>query len=281
MADAMADWFFLPSPATLRFPFAFTNQQGATRYVQTKLTGANGGNLPSGWTDTVKQHGSLAHGATLYAYHQAARTVPTFTSGEYSETIELRIELYTDSGYNTLDKVLVEPLNYIHYKSDDSAFTLVDEDTFEIDPENWSTSSSLGNTWNINNNNPRVSGRGYASTYAAEVYDYTVPNAGSLRILLGDGNLTAGQGYNVETRMWLDTKGLGIADVWHTFAGRHSLSGSNVGLVLISDPTNPYYASFKKFAKPTSATKLYVSGVVYYHSSDYVWYFDRVRWVKK
>ncbi|MEM4236943.1 MAG: hypothetical protein QW823_04010 [Candidatus Caldarchaeum sp.] len=145
MADIYPDWFFLPNAATLRFPFAVTNQTGSTVYVKTIVTGLNGGALPAGWTDTPKQHGSLAHGSTLYAYHEASRSKPTFTNGVYDEQIELRIQFYSDASYSTLVLTLVEQLNISNYDSSLVDWTLHDSDDFEIDNEGLSI-PSLGIT---------------------------------------------------------------------------------------------------------------------------------------
>lgn len=280
MADMMLDWFFLPATAaTVRMPFAFTNQTGQTVYVQTAHTGVGGGGLPIGWSDTVKNHGSLAHGSTLYAYHQSTRNIPTLTDGEATETTELRIKLYTDAGYTNLLTTLFETLNWVHYKSNDAAFTLVDANDFEVDNESWFESNSSLNTWG-GNPAARASGKGYGSTYA--IYHSLLGQENtSVRVLVGDGNLTTGQSYTLETRVWLDTKGLAISDVWHVFAGRHTLAGSNVGVALMVAATDSFSALSKKFAKPSPASKLYVSGVLRFDSATTLWYLDKVRWVKK
>lgn len=279
MADVYPDWFFLPNPATLRFPFAVSNQTGSTVYVKTILTGLGGGALPSGWTDTPKQHGSLAHGSTLYAYHQASRSTPTFTGGVYDEQIELRIQFYSDALYTTLVLTLVEQLNVYNYNSSLADWTLHDSDDFEIDSEGWLYSTVSANTWGGPTAIPRYSGKGYASTYAIG-YTFTGQDAGSLQVLLGDGNLSVGQPYTLETRMFLDTKGLNIPDVWHVFGGRYTLVGPNIGLAM-KVTAEDYYAYNKKFAKPVGVTDVRVSGVVRYDSTDSRWYVDKVRWVKK
>jgi len=211
MADVYPDWFFLPNPATLRFPFAVTNQTGRTVYVKTILTGLGAGALPSGWTDTPKQHGSLAHGSTLYAYHQASRSTPTFTGGVYDEQIELRIQFYSDALYTTLVLTLVEQLNVYNYNSSLADWTLHDSDDFEIDNEGWMYSNATSNTWG-GGFAQRFSGKGYASTYAIGL-GLGGQTAGSLQVLLGDGNLLVGQPYSLETRMFLDTKGLNTSEL--------------------------------------------------------------------
>lgn len=280
MAVLYPDWFFLPLTATIRIPFAYTNQSGQTIYLQTNLTGPNGGSLPVGWTDTVKQHGSITHGSTLYGYHQATRTMPTFFAGEYTEDLELHFKRFLDSGYSSLQGEDVEPLNFKHYKSDDPAWILVDADDFEVDNESWFYSNTSTNRWNEETPSIRVSGQGYGSTYALEVRTAYTPDNGSLRVLLAEGELSTGQAYSLETTLVFDTKGLAISDVWHVFGGRYYGTGPNVGLCLISDPIDNNQASTKKFPKPT-ATDLRVSGVVRYSSTATKWYVDKVRWVKK
>lgn len=277
MANIYPDWFFLPSSATMRFPFAVTNQSGNVVYVKTILSGQNGGNLPSGWTDTPKQHGALNHGSTLYGYHEASRTIPTFTAGVYDEVLELRIQFFSDSTYTTLVLTLVEQLNVSNYKSDDAAWMLYDSDDFEVDVEGWGLSSSI--PWYTEIFPTRYSGEGYASTYAIG-YVFSSQNAGSLQVLVGDGSLIEGQAYSEETVMVLDVKGLGIADVWHVFGGKHTLAGTNVGVAIKFVEANNIYAVFKKFPKPNVA-ELRVSGVVRFDSADSRWYVDKVRWVNK
>lgn len=277
MVDVYPDWKFLPNPATLRFPFAVTNQTGSAVYVKSYLTGLGGGSLPAGWTDTEKRYGSLADGSTLYNYHEATRTVPTFSDGVYDESIELRIGFYSDPDYTDIVLLFVEQLNIHHYKSDDPAWTLVDEDTFEIDSEEWKHGGFY--TWYRLEDAPRVSGKGYASTYAI-ASDCSGEYADSLIILVADGNLPEGQSYAYETQMILDTKGLNIADVWLTFGGKHTLAGPNVGLVLLPVRGNSIISLWKKFPKP-SANELRVSGLVRYDSATGYWYLDNVRWVKK
>lgn len=279
MVDVYPDWKFLPNPATLRFPFAVTNQTGSAVYVKSWLTGLGGGSLPTGWTDTEKTYGSLANGSTLYNYHEATRTTPAFVNGVYDESIELRIGFYSDANYTTLVLLFVEQINIHHYKSDDPAWTLVDEDTFEIESEGWLTSTSTSNRWG-GSPSTRYSGKGYASTYAIG-YMTGGQYADSLIVLVGDGNLSIGQSYALETVTVLDSKGLNIADVWIVFGGKHTLAGANVGLALLIVRASDYYAFNKKFAKPSGVNELRVSGVVRYDSADQRWYLDNVRWVKK
>ena len=272
--DVAVDWIYLPSTAEFRLPFSVNNQQGGTRYVQTELSSP-----PAGWSDSPRNHGSVGNGYTLSANHLANRTTPSFTDGEYDETLTLAIRLFKDSSYSELDVELTVEYAFHHFKSDDPAWNVLAFHDFESDTENWVWTPKDW-AWNasatINRGSP-----GYGSSYSI----YRAPNPGCV------GSLNAIKIYDASfddpstaksdtvNETFLDGSFGDVPDdTWIAAFGYMSdLTKARIGLVIIVDTCDYCYSRKNGYSTP-SASKVYWSLVARHIS---YWYVDRVRIVYK
>ena len=272
--DAYLDWVYLPDPATIRLPFALTNQQGGDRYVQTQLSSP-----PSGWTDSPIQHGAVANGATLLANHVTQRAMPSFTDGEYDETITLLVRLYRDSGYTDLDLELTVEYALHHFKSDDPAWSLLAFHDFEASHEDWvyrDLSSEWGRGFYVNIGSP-----GYASTYSMILSAGESAGNDKLQIYSASFNSTSELIKDTLDEKIFDSGLIALSDLWLAFFGNLLLTKTYIGIVLIvKGVTYPANYESEGYSTP-SATKCRFSGVVYHDSGGNKWYADRIRIVYK
>ena len=278
--DAYIDWIYLPDPAVIRLPFALTNQQGGDRYVQTRLL-----NPPAGWTDTPNQHGSVANGATLRTNHVTQRAKPTFTAGEYNETITLLVQLYRDANYTDLDLELSVEYNLHHFASNDPAWTLLDFDDFEVDNELWKIPvSSPNRKWSLGGSvgyAKRLTTEGYASSCSLIGMDTSDGKGNFDYMSVCFGNFNSTGDYIAETSdEYLKSYPTMPKDVWIVFFGAFRLDKTYIGIAYWFDHTNAWKVMAKYWSKP-SAAKCYASGVTKWSISQATWLLDRVRVVYK
>ena len=273
--DVAVDWIYLPSTAEFRLPFSVNNQQGGTRYVQTELSSP-----PAGWSDSPRNHGSLDNGYTLTKNHLASRTTPSFTDGEYDETLTLAIRLFKDSAYSELDVELTVQYVIHHFKSDDPAWSLLHFADFESGDDGWSSGKYTDN-WS-KHSSPERGAPGYGSSNG--IYnssDYNQKN--DLKVYDAAFDSTSESVGNTRKTLFVESSIGDIpSDTWIAIFGYMSdLSKSYVGLVL---RVTYWYGDIclfhtNGFSKP-SASKVYWS-LVARHCTDEKWHFDRVRIVYK
>ena len=282
--DAYLDWIYLPDPATIRLPFSLTNQQGGDRYVQTQLSSP-----PSGWTDSPVQHGAVANGATLQANHVTQRSMPSFTDGEYDETITLLVQLYKDSGYTELDLELTVEYALHHFKSDDPTWNLLAFHDFESDTEGHCSPAYTDSKWDYCSTYIKIDPPGYASnyslhnTYTSTYLDEDVDRGQVWSCSFDSPSEEIG---NALEQKWFDTMQIGLADTWLAFFGAvKDLSKAYFDLYLVFG----FYTAEGRLAgiikgngySMPSATKLYFSGLCQFYTGDSHWHFDRIRIVYK
>lgn len=116
----------LASPFNIDIPLAITNNEGITLYFEATLV-----NPPVDYSNYPQQLGSLAAGASGWFTFSPSRTTPTLTAGEFTESIKLRVNAYTDSGYTNLygSQDLIMNITYIDYL--DPAWTQIDVVNFD------------------------------------------------------------------------------------------------------------------------------------------------------
>jgi len=116
----------LPDPMSIVIPICITNNEDITLYFRAVI--ANAG---AEWRISSADLGSVDAGDSVCFLARFLRYKPSLIAGEYDETITLRIEAYTDSGYTELygyQEVQIT-IHYIdHY---DPAWTIIDEDNFD------------------------------------------------------------------------------------------------------------------------------------------------------
>ncbi|MEM2370816.1 MAG: hypothetical protein QXH51_07945, partial [Candidatus Bathyarchaeia archaeon] len=274
---AVIDWVYLPSPANIRLPFALTNMQGGTRYVQTQLL-----NPPSGWTDSPVNRGSVANGATMNSFHPTQRTMPTFTNGEYVENITLAVKLFKDSNYSDLDVTLTVEYQLNHYKSDDSAWSLLAFHDFESGYENYFAGDLYYDWTDADVINIYRSAPGYASSYSI-CATYSGQNSASLQVYGASFNSYGEVKANTLEQKFLDTQTIMISGVWIAYFGYISnLTKNYFGIVFCVTQPMASKVLFRQYGynRPSGATKLRFSGVCRYHTDNY-WHIDRIRIVYK
>lgn len=118
----------LADPMPIDFAFKCTNTDDIVLYVKSELISP-----PAGWTGSAEQHGSLGVGVDDYFLNDNyTRSKPANLT---EETVTFRISYYSDAGYTIL--VSSEDVSYTitYVDFDDAGFTVVDDDTFEVDLE--------------------------------------------------------------------------------------------------------------------------------------------------
>jgi len=123
----------LPDPFTFSLLLAITNNEDQDLYFRATLV-----NPPAGYSNYTKDLGLISAGGSAFKLYSLTRSKPTLTDGEYTETLTVRIEAYTDSAYTNLyaTKDIQVTVTFIDHK--DPAFTAIDVDNFDSgDVEGW------------------------------------------------------------------------------------------------------------------------------------------------
>ena len=127
----------LADPIPIDFTFKCTNTDDIPIYVQSELV-----TPPAGWNGVAEQHGSLGVGVDDYFLNDNyTRDRPANLT---EETVNYKISYFSDAGYSVLitSETLEYTITYVDF--DDVVFTVVDDDTFEIDVEGWARTDEVG-----------------------------------------------------------------------------------------------------------------------------------------
>lgn len=116
----------LASPITINIPIGITNNETFTLYFRVLLVSP-----PAEYSNTSKDLGSLAAGASAFFIFDPTRTLPTLTAGEFDEALTIRIEAYTDAGYTNLYGSADLATTIHFFDSLDPAWTMIYRDTFD------------------------------------------------------------------------------------------------------------------------------------------------------
>lgn len=128
----------LADPIPVDFTFKCTNTDDIPIYVKSELV-----TPPAGWNTTgAELHGALGVGVDDYFLNDNnTRDRPANLT---EETVNFKISYYSDAGYTILitSETLAYTITYVDF--DDVGFTVVDDDTFEIDTEGWTKTDEVG-----------------------------------------------------------------------------------------------------------------------------------------
>jgi len=128
----------LPDPMSINFLYKATNVSGASVYVSAQLV-----TPPAGWADYAeRQCGALAVGEDDYfIFATPTRTKPATNT---TEVVTLRVTYYSDAGYSVELNHEDIAYTYTYVDFDDVSYTVVDEDTFEVNLEDWTLVNEVG-----------------------------------------------------------------------------------------------------------------------------------------
>ncbi len=99
---------------------------------------------PADYSISSTNLGSLAPGASGFFTFTPTRSKPTLTAGEYDETLTLRIDAYTDSGYSAAYANQTLSTNIHHFDHTDASWTVVEHADFTNDFCGWSIVGGIG-----------------------------------------------------------------------------------------------------------------------------------------
>jgi len=138
--DVVVPMESLPDPMSINFLYKATNVSGASVYVSAQLI-----TPPAGWADYAeRQCGALAVGEDDYfIFATPTRTKPATNT---TEVVTLRVTYYSDAGYSVELNHEDIAYTYTYVDFDDVSYTVVDEDTFEVDLEGWTKVDEVGAT---------------------------------------------------------------------------------------------------------------------------------------
>ena len=128
----------LPDPMSINFLYKATNVSGASVYVSAQLI-----TPPAGWADYAeRQCGELIVGEDDYfIFATPTRTKPATGT---TEVVTLRVTYYSDAGYSVElnHEDIAYTYTYVDF-TDLVTYNVVDDDTFEVDLEDWTKVSEL------------------------------------------------------------------------------------------------------------------------------------------
>jgi len=138
--DVVVPMESLPDPMSINFLYKATNVSGAPVYVSAQLI-----TPPAGWVDYAeRQCGELGVGVDDYfLFATPTRTKPATNT---TEVVTLRVTYYSDAGYSVELNHEDIAYTYTYVDFDDVSYTVVDEDTFEIDLEGWEKVDEVGSS---------------------------------------------------------------------------------------------------------------------------------------
>ena len=121
----------LTDPMDIRFTFKVTNLDDITIYVKSELISP-----PAGWNGSGEEHGALGVGVDDYFLNDNYTRDKIATDTE--ETVTLRIGYYSDALYSSLMTYddITYTITYVDFT--DGSYTILDDDGFEVDMEDWS-----------------------------------------------------------------------------------------------------------------------------------------------
>ena len=131
--DIYNDVCDLPSPFTLNILLGITNTHPATTlYFKASIV-----TPPADYSVSSTNLGSLAPGASGFFIFTPVRAKPTLTAGEYDETLNFRIDAYTDAGYSAAyaNKTLSTAIH--HFDHSDASWTVIEHADFTNDECGW------------------------------------------------------------------------------------------------------------------------------------------------
>ena len=176
----------LPEPFNLYAYVGIANTYTAGLYFRVSLVSP-----PAAYSYHQNDLGLVGAGGSQIFGVLLTRTLPTLTAGEYDETITMKVEAFTDSGYTSLYGYKTLDVAVHHFDHSDPSWTVLDFDNFNGSTENWSSmlgkidSSGSGS----DNNSPSV----YASPF------YSSPSS------LTGIRVSSGTGYSA--RKYFNTSG--------------------------------------------------------------------------
>ena len=122
----------LPNPFTMNLLLGIANTHTATLYFKVSIVSA-----PADYSVSSSNLGSLAAGQSGFFVFTPVRAMPALTAGEYDETLTLRVDAYTDSGYSAAyaNKTLSTAIH--HFDHSDASWTVVEHADFTNDQCGW------------------------------------------------------------------------------------------------------------------------------------------------
>ena len=139
MVEMVVPMESLADPMPIRFTFKATNITDIAIYVKSEIISA-----PAGWAGSAEQHGSLGVGIDDYFLND--NNTKTKPATDTEQTITFRVTYYSDAGYSS--ELNHEDITYVitFVDFDDVGYTVLDDDGFELDLENWSLVNELGSS---------------------------------------------------------------------------------------------------------------------------------------
>ena len=131
--DLYNDITDLPDPFIMNIPIGIVNTHTATLYFKVTILSA-----PGDYSNYALALGSIAAaGSTVFTY-SPTRAQPSLTAGEYSETIDVEIQAFTDSGYSTPYGSKTLSVAVHHFNHTDGSWSVLYHDTFDgADNDGW------------------------------------------------------------------------------------------------------------------------------------------------
>lgn len=129
----------LADPIPIVFTFKCTNTDDITIYVKAELLSP-----PAGWNGAEQELGALGIGVDDYFLcDNYTRDRPANLT---EETLDFKITYYSDAGYTTpiTSETLEYEVTFVDFN--DVSFNVVDDDTFEVDTENWVKTDEVGSS---------------------------------------------------------------------------------------------------------------------------------------
>jgi hypothetical protein len=130
----------LPNPFTMNILLGIANTHTATLYFKVSIASP-----PADYSVSSSNLGSLAAGQSGFFVFTPVRAMPALTAGEYDETLTLRVDAYTDSGYSAAYANKTLSVAVHHFDHADAAWTVVEHAAFDNDLCGWNHIGGYGN----------------------------------------------------------------------------------------------------------------------------------------
>lgn len=125
--ELIQDIYGLADPFDVNIPIFVTNTEDIDLYLRVYIK-----NPPSGWVTYSQDLGLIPANSSKDFVLNFQRNKPTLTEGEYSESITLVFEFYTDSEYTNLYTSKEFTLTVLYVDHTDPSWTILDEDNFDL-----------------------------------------------------------------------------------------------------------------------------------------------------